>query len=118
MVRDRDAVYGDIFIRRLRAMGIRDRPTAARSPWQNGYAEQLIGSIRRECLDNVVVSGERHLRHLLGSYQKYYNDARTHLSLDKDAPVSRAIETVGSIIAKPLLGGLRHLLNTSGIDFR
>ena len=108
MVRDRDAVYGDIFIRRLRAMGIRDRPTAARSPWQNGYAERLIGSIRRECLDNVVVFGERHLRHLLGSYQEYYNDARTHLSLDKDAPVSRAIETVGSIIAKPLLGGLHH----------
>jgi nitroreductase len=90
MVRDRDAVYGDIFIRRLRAMGIRDRPTAARSPWQNAYAERLIGSIRRECLDNVAVFGERHLRHLLGSYQKYYNDARTHLSLDKDAPVSRA----------------------------
>ena len=108
MVRDRDAVYGDIFIRRLRAMGIRDRPTAARSPWQNAYAERLIGSIRRECLDNVVVFDERHLRHLLGSYQKYYNDARTHLSLDKDAPVSRAIEAVGSIIAKPLLGGLHH----------
>ncbi len=108
MVRDHDAVYGDIFIRRLRAMGIRDRPTAARSPWQNAYAERLIGSIRRECLDNVVVFGEQHLRHLLGSYQKYYNDARTHLSLDKDAPVSRAIETVGSIIAKPLLGGLHH----------
>ena len=108
MVRDRDAVYGDIFIRRLRAMGIRDRPTAARSPWQNGYSERLIGSIRRECLDNVVVFGERHLRHLLGSYQKYYNEARTHLSLDKDAPVSRTIETVGSIIAKPLLGGLHH----------
>ena len=108
MVRDRDAVYGDIFIRRLRAMGIRDRPTAARSPWQNGYSERLIGSIRRECLDNVVVFGEHHLRHLLGSYQKYYNDARTHLSLDKDAPVSRAIEAVGSIIAKPLLGGLHH----------
>src|SRR5271167_1519960 len=92
MVRDRDAVYGDIFIRRLRAMGIRDRPTAARSPWQNGYAERL----------------KQHLRHLLGSYQKYYNDARTHLSLDKDAPVSRAIEAVGSIIAKPFLGGLHH----------
>ena len=108
MVRDRDAVYGDIFIRRLRAMGFRDRPNAARSPWQNGYSERLIGSIRRECLDNVVVFGERHLRHLLGSYQKYYNDARTHLSLEKDAPVSRTIEAVGSIIAKPLLGGLHH----------
>src|SRR3989454_1086321 len=90
VVRDRDAVYGDVFIRRLRTMGIRDRPTAARSPWQNGYAERLIGSIRRECLDNVVVFGEQHLRHLLTLYQRYYNEARTHLSLNKDAPVPRA----------------------------
>jgi transposase InsO family protein len=89
IVRDRDAVYGDSFIRRLQAMGIRDRPTAARSPWQNGYAERLIGSIRRDCLDHVVVFGERHLRHLLESYQRYYNEARTHLALGKDAPVSR-----------------------------
>jgi transposase InsO family protein len=108
LVRDRDAVYGDIFIRRLLAMGIRDRPTAARSPWQNGYAERLIGSIRRDCLDHVVVFGEPHLRHLLESYQQYYNEARTHLSLSKDAPVSRAVQAVGSIVAKPLLGGLHH----------
>jgi hypothetical protein len=71
-------------------------------------AERLIGSIRRECLDYVVVFGERHLRHLLGSYQRYYNEARTHLSLNKDAPISRTVETVGSIVAKPLLGGLHH----------
>ena len=108
LIHDRDAVYGDVFKHRLLAMGIRDRPTAVRSPWQNGYAERLIGSIRRECLDNVVVFGERHLRRLLESYQRYYNEARTHLSLDKDAPVSRAVEAVGSIIAKPLLGGLHH----------
>jgi transposase InsO family protein len=108
VVRDRDAIYGDIFIRRLRAMGIRDRPTAARSPWQNGYAERLIGSIRRECLDHVVVFGERHLRYLLKSYQRYYNEARTHLSLSKDAPIPRAVQAVGSVIAKPLLGGLHH----------
>jgi transposase InsO family protein len=108
IVRDRDAVYGGIFIRRLQAMGIRDRPTAARSPWQNGCAERLIGSIRRDCLDNVVVFGERHLRHLLQSYRRYYNEARTHLSLDKDAPVSREVEAIGSIIAKPHLGGLHH----------
>jgi len=81
IVRDRDAVYGDIFIRRLRAMGIRDRPTAARSPWQNGYCERAIGSIRRECLDHVVVFGERHLRHLLGSYASYYNRASEHPSV-------------------------------------
>jgi hypothetical protein len=73
IIRDRDGVYGDVFIRRLRAMSIRDRPTAARSPWQNGYCERAIGSIRRECLDHVVVFGERHLRHLLRSYATYYN---------------------------------------------
>src|SRR5271168_2912556 len=108
IVRDRDAVYGDIFKRRVRAMGIRDRPTATRSPWQNGYAERLIGSIRRDCLDHVVVFGERHLRHLLLSYQRYYNEVRTHLSLDKDAPVSRTVQAVGRIVAKSLLGGLHH----------
>ncbi len=75
IIRDRDGIYGDPLIRRLRAMGIRDRPIAPRSPWQNGHTERLIGSIRRECLDHVVVFGERHLRQLLGSYQRYYNDA-------------------------------------------
>jgi hypothetical protein len=89
-------------------MGIRDQPTAAWSPLQNGYAKRLIGSIRRDCLDYVVVFGEWHLRHLLESYQRYYSEARTHLSLSKDAPVSRAVEAVGSIVAKPLLGGLHH----------
>jgi Integrase core domain len=108
IVRDRDAVYGDIFISRLQAMGIRDQPTAAWSPLQNGYAKRLIGSIRRDCLDYVVVFGEWHLRHLLESYQRYYSEARTHLSLSKDTPVSRAVEAVGSIVAKPLLGGLHH----------
>src|SRR5436305_10899075 len=73
-------------LHRLRAMGIRDRPIAPRSPWQNGCAERLIGSMRRDCLDRVIVFGERHLRHLLKSYQKYYNEARTHLSL-QHAPV-------------------------------
>ena len=105
LVRDRDCVYGDIVIKRIRAMGIRDRPISARSPWQNGYAEMLIGSIRGDCLDHVVVLGERHLRHLLNSYQKYYNEACTHLSLQKDAPVTRAVQTVGRTLA---LGGLHH----------
>jgi hypothetical protein len=85
LIRDRDGAYGEIFIRRLKAMGIRDRPISARSPWQNGYAERLVCSIRRDCLDHVVVVGERHLRHLLNSYQQYYNEVRTHLSLQKDA---------------------------------
>jgi hypothetical protein len=108
IVRDRDSVYGEVFTRRLRAMGIRDRPTAPRSPWQNGHTERLIGSIRRECLDYVVVFGERHLRHLLISYMAYYNGARTHLSLNKDAPVPRVVQAIGRILPAPILGGLHH----------
>ena len=116
IVRDRDCAYGEAFIRRLRAMGIRDRPTAPRSPWQNAYAERLISSIRREILDNIVVLGERHLRHELLSYMTYYNEARTHLSLYKNAPIPREVQGVGRISAKPHLGGLHH--NTSGSDLR
>ena len=99
IVRDRDGAYGEVFTRRVQAMGIRDRPIAPRSPCQNGYAERLIGSIRRDCLDHVVVIGERHLRHLLISYQKYYNEARTHLSLGKDAPITRAVQSHGRHVA-------------------
>jgi Integrase core domain len=110
IVRDRDGVYGDVVLQRLRAMGIRDRPISPRSPWQNGYSERLIGSIRRDCLDHVVVFGERHLRHLLKSYQKYYNEARTHLSLQKDAPTPRAVQTVGHMLAMPVLADCITLL--------
>ena len=109
LIRDRDACYGNLFVRRVRSLGIRDRPTSPRSPWQNGYAERLIGSIRRECLDHVAVFGERHLRHLLLSYVNYYNTVRTHLSLAKDAPVWRPVHTIGRIQARPILGGLHHL---------
>jgi len=108
LIRDRDGVFGELFVRRLRSMGIRDRPTSPRSPWQNGFAERLIGSIRRECLDHVVVFGERHLRHILLSYMKYYNEVRTHLSLEKDTPVLRAAERTGHILCRPVLGGLHH----------
>ena len=108
VVRDRDRVYGARFIQRVRAMGIRDRPIAPRSPWQNGYAERLIGSIRRDCLDHVVVFGESHLRNLLRSYQRYYNEGRTHLSLCKDAPIPRAVRASGRIVVAPILGGLHH----------
>jgi hypothetical protein len=108
LVRDRDGAYGEIFIRRLGAMGIRDRPIAARSPWQNAYTERLIGSIRPECLDHVVVFGERHLRHLLNSYEQYYNEVRTHLSVQKDAPLSRDIRRSGRVLSVPVLGGLHH----------
>ena len=95
LIRDRDTSYGAAVTRRLRTMGIRDRPITPRSPWQNGHVERLIGSIRRECLDHVVVLGERHLRHLLLKYSAYYNGARTHLALDKDAPLHRPMQTVG-----------------------
>jgi transposase InsO family protein len=108
LIRDRDGAYGEVFIRRLRSMGIRDRPTSPRSPWQNGFAERLIGSIRRECLDHVVVFNERHLRHVLLSYMNYYNETRTHLSLDKDAPLSRTVKRAGRILCRPVLGRLHH----------
>ena len=81
LIRDRDGAYGEIFLRRVRSIGIRDRPTSPRSPWQNACAERLIGSIRRECIDHVVVFGERHLRHVLLSYMDYYNRASEHPSV-------------------------------------
>jgi transposase InsO family protein len=109
LIRDRDAAYGGAFLRRLRAMGIRDHPTAARSPWQNAYAERLIGSIRRDCLDRVVVTGEAHLRRLLRRYADYYNRARTHRSLRKDCPIHRPIQSTGLITSSPVLGGLHHI---------
>ena len=108
LIRDRDRIYGAIVTRRLRAMGIRDKPTAPASPWQNGFAERLIGSIRRECLDHIVVFGEAHLRRILRFYACYYNDIRTHRSLGKDAPVSRPVQRTGIIGSHPILGGLHH----------
>ena len=108
LIRDRDGAYGEVFVRRLRSIGIRDRPASPRSPWQNGFAERLIGSIRRECLDHVVVFGERHLRHVLLSHMNYYNETRTHLSLAKDAPLSRTVKRAGRILCRPVLGGLHH----------
>jgi transposase InsO family protein len=108
LIRDRDRVYGVVLAHRLRAMGIRDRPIALGSPWQNGFAERLIGSIRRECVDHIVVLGEAHLRRILGEYAAYYNESRTHRSLEKDAPVSRPVQRIGSICTHALLGGLHH----------
>ena len=108
LIRDRDASYGQAGTKRLTAMGIRDHPTAPRSPWQNGYAERLIGSIRRECLDHTVVFGEGHLRRIAAAYTGYYNECRTHLSLDKDSPGRRPIQRLGQLVARPILGGLHH----------
>jgi transposase InsO family protein len=108
IVRDRYSVYGEIFTRRLRAMCIRDRLNAPQSPWQNGRTERPIGSIRREGRDHIVVIDERHLHHVLLSYIHYYNSARTHLSLKKDAPVPRAVQAIGCILSTRILGRLHH----------
>jgi transposase InsO family protein len=91
-------------------MGIEQIITARQSPWQNPYAERVIGSIRRECTDRVIVFGEEHLRRILLSYQTYYNEARTHLSLDRNSPVPRAMEppSTGEVVAIPQVGGLHH----------
>ena len=108
LVRDNDRAYGRAFMRRLRTMGIRDRPISPRSPWQNPYVERLIGTLRRECLDHVLIYGERHLRRILTLYSLYYNETRTHLGLGKDAPLGRRIERSGSIVTTPILSGLHH----------
>jgi transposase InsO family protein len=108
MIRDRDRIYGAVVTRRLRAMGIRDKPCAPASPWQNGFAERLIGSIRRECLDHVIVLGEEHLRRILKNYAAYYNGVRTHRSLNKDAPISRPVQRSGIMSSHAILGGLHH----------
>jgi len=108
LIRDRDRIYGSVVTRRLRAMGIRDKPTAPASPWQNGFAERLIGSIRRECVDHMIVQGEVHLRRILKSFAHYYNYVRTHRSLNKDAPVSRSVQRTGVISSRAILCGLHH----------
>jgi hypothetical protein len=108
LIRDRDRIYGSAVTRRLRSMEIRDKPVAPASPWQNGFAERLIGSMRRECRDHIVVFGEAHLRRILRSYARYYNDIRTHRSLDKDARAVRPVQRTGSIRSHEKLGGLHH----------
>ena len=108
LIRDNDRAFGAVFKARVQAMGIRDRPTSFRSPWQNGHVERLIGSTRHECTDHVIVFNEAHLRRILSKYASYYNEVRTHLSLGKDAPRRRPIERFGDIIAQPILGGLHH----------
>jgi transposase InsO family protein len=117
LVRDRDRIYGTVFTRRLRAIGIRDKPIAPASPWQNGFAERLIGSVRRECVDHLIVLGEAHLRRILRAYARYYNDIRTHWSLAKDAPVSRPTQRIGSIRSQAILGGTSSPL-CPGLGFR
>jgi len=108
LIRDPDGAFDPAFTHRIRAMGIRNHPIAARSPWQNGTLKRLIGSIRRESLDHFVVYDEAHLRDVLKNYASYYNKVTPHLSLDKDAPDFRRAQKLGRIAAIPILGGLHH----------
>ena len=110
LLRDRDSIYGAFFRRRVRNMGIEEVITTRRSPWQNPYAERVIGSIRRDCLDRVIVLGEEHLLTILRSYQFCYNESRCHLSLDRNSPIPREVEppSNGKVVAIPQVGGLHH----------
>ena len=110
LIRDGDGIYGLEFDRRVDAIGIEQVRIAPRSPWQNPYVERVIGSIRRECLDHVIIFNERHLRRVLKEYIDYYHRSRTHLGLEKDCPEVRAVEPpgVGPIRSEPVLGGLHH----------
>ncbi|MDX2277280.1 MAG: integrase core domain-containing protein [Hyphomonadaceae bacterium] len=108
LVRDNDRLYGRCFRDQVRRLGLDDRPTQLASPWQNGHAERLIGSIRRECLDHMIILNAAHLRRVLQDYADYYNFDRTHLALGKDSPLPRPIEARGSIISRPVLGSLHR----------
>jgi putative transposase len=107
LLHDRDAAFAAVGAT-AEGMGIQEVRTAPRSPWQNPYAERVIGSIRRECLDHVLVCNERGLRRVLRQYAAYYHETRTHLSLGKDAPLTRPVAARGRIIAVPQVGGLHH----------
>ena len=110
LLRDRDGIYGLKFQRRAKALGLEEVRIAPRSPWQSPYVERLVGSVRRECLDHVIVLNPAHLHRLLKAYLAYYHRSRTHLSLDKDAPEPRPVQgpEEGNIVAVPQVGGLHH----------
>lgn len=110
LMRDRDGIYGEVFQKHVRNLGIEEVVSAPRSPWQNPYVERLIGTIRRELLDHVIVLNEAHLKRLLSGYLEYYHQSRMHQSLDGNAPIPREVEppNLGSVIAVPQVGGLHH----------
>jgi len=110
LIRDRDGIYGELVTDTLKILGIEQVVISRRSPWQNGFCERVIGTIRRDCLDHVIVLNERHLRRVLKEYLAYYHGSRTHLGLGKDAPEPRTTQApdIGPVVAEPVLGGLRH----------
>ena len=109
-IRDRDGNYGAVFDAGVRNLGIRQLRIAPKSPWQDGYAERFVGTLRRELLDHVIVLSEHHLLHLVRQYVTYYNEDRPHMSLDGDAPATRRVEPslLGKVVALPRVGGLHH----------
>ena len=110
LLRDRDKIYGEDFRQRIQGLSLEEVLSATASPWQRAYVERLIGSVRRDCLDHVIVLGEGHLRKTLKSYLEYYHHSRTHLGLDKDTPEPRAVQPpeMGEIVELPQVGGLHH----------
>ncbi|HVJ89276.1 MAG TPA: transposase [Labilithrix sp.] len=110
VIRDRDRIFGAVFDKRLVGMGLEQFRIAPRAPWQNGFVERFVGTIRRKLLDHVIVRGERHLLRLVRDYVRFYNDDRPHMALDGDAPSGREIEgpAQGAVIALPRVGGLQH----------
>ena len=110
LLRDRDSIYGEEFRRRVKGIGIEEVPTALHSPWQNPFVERLVGSIRRECLDHLIIINEGHLRRILREYFDYYHNARPHQSLGRNSPIPRAIEppAAGKVVSIPQVGGLHH----------
>lgn len=110
VIRNNDRVFSEEFKQTIKRFGLKDTPTAPHSPWQNPFAERVIGTLRRECLHHIIILNEKHLRAVLTDYiDYYYNVARTHMSLNKDSPVPRPIQTEGKIVSKPILGGLHHI---------
>jgi len=110
VIRDNDKIFSEDFKLHVRNFGLKDKPTAYRSPWQNPICERVIGTLRRECLDHMIILNEKHLHDVLYEYIfEYYNVSRTHMSLDKDSPVHRPVQKDGKIVSKPILGGLHHV---------
>ncbi len=110
VIRDNDGIYGNEFKQTIKRFGLKDTPTAPRSPWQNPICERVIGTLRQECLDHMIILNERHLHSVLDEYiNDYYNVSRTHMSLEKDSPVLRPVQANGKIVSKPILGGLHHV---------
>ena len=110
VIRDNDKIFSEDFKLHIRNFGLEDTPTAPRSPWQNPFCERVIGTLRRECLDHMIILNEKHLHSVLDKYiNNYYNVSRTHMSLEKDSPVHRPVQANGKIVSKPILGGLHHV---------